>query len=278
MKTILACTDFSPAARNASSYAAQLAKLLDARLILMTAYQPDPVVVTETPLIVSAEELQEVTEKQLKSEVSRLHVGPNLKVAICSREGFASGAILEAAEEWDADLIVTGMKATGKKIRRVFGSTVTGLARKTKIPMMVVPENALYEHPGKIALAYESDASLEADPAVLGALKEIAERFLSSLFLVHVSKNIYKEAFSVLNKPFRLQRMLYAFKPEVKQLHGKDLGEVLNEFVKDNHINMLALLPQKHSLLENFFMHGATRQLVFESAVPVLILPGMKED
>lgn len=279
MKTILVCTDFSPAARNACSYAASLADSLKARLVLMNAWQLEPVVVTDaTTVIASADDMRQLNEDQLKHEVIRLHAPHDLQVVTNSREGFPVNTILQAAEDWHATIIVTGMKASGKNIRRVFGSTVSGLVHKSNIPVIVVPEFASFQKPANIALAWQSDAAPDSDPAMLGALHMIGERFNSAIYLVHVSKNKYKEAFAVLNKPFRLQRMLKELQTELENIHGKDLGNVLSEFIWDNDIQMLALLPHKQSLLDWLFIASDTRKLVFESTVPILVLPGIKQE
>ncbi|WP_127127436.1 universal stress protein [Pseudoflavitalea rhizosphaerae] len=279
MKTILVCTDFSPAARNACSYAASLADSLKARLVLINAWQLEPVVVTDiSRVIVPADEMRQRNEDLLKQEMVRLHALRDLQVVTSSREGFPVQTILQAVEEWDAGIIVTGMKAAGKNIRRVFGSTVTGLVHKSNIPVIVVPEHASFQQPSNIALAWQSDAASDTDPALLEVLQMIGEKFHSAIYLVHVSKNKYREAFAVLNKPFRLQRMLKELQPELENIHGKDLGKVLSEFVRENDIQMLALMPHKQNLLDWLFMASDTRKLVFESIVPILVLPGIKTE
>ena len=69
MKTILLPVDFSPASRNASLYAAELARLLNARLLLFHAYMlPTPV--SEVPYaMVTVDNLQKENEEQIKKEV-----------------------------------------------------------------------------------------------------------------------------------------------------------------------------------------------------------------
>lgn len=275
MRTIIACTDFSPAARSAMFYAAALADSLKARLVLVSAYLPEPVIITDTAIIATTEDLHKVNEDQLKHEVSILHAPHDLPVVIHSREGNAVDMILEAAENWHAGMIVTGMKISGKNMRRIFGSTVTELVRKSKWPVIVVPENASFEKPSTIALAWESDIVKDTDPVLLSALQLLGDTFHASLFLVHVSRNEYKEAFAVLNRPFKLQSMLKTLQPELENIHGKDLAKVLGEFIWENEVKMLALIPHKHSLLERMFLASSTKKLVFESAVPVLVLPGI---
>ena len=246
---------------------------------MLSAYQLEPVIVTDISTVVATvDDLRKLNEEQLKHEVTRLHAPLNLQVVTNSREGFPVNTILQAAEEWQASIIVAGMKATGKNIRRVFGSTVTGLVHKSHIPLIVVPENTSFEKPSNIALAWQSDAAPETDPALLEILRVIGEKFNSAVYLVHVSKNIYKEAFAVLNKPFRLQRMLKELQPALENVHGRDLGKILSEFVWENDIQMLALMPHKQSLLNWMFIASDTRKLLFESTVPILVLPGIRQE
>lgn len=276
MKTILVCTDYSTAARNAASYAVALALSLKARLVMFHAYLPEPVVVTD-PAIISKEDLRKLNESQLTHEVARLHAPQDLQISTVSWQGNAVDSIISVAKSWNADLVVAGMKSSGKNMRRVLGSTVTSLARLFSIPMIIVPENTPFEQPAAIALAWELDAAAETDKdkSLLEILRTIGEVFGSAVYLVHVSKNVYKAAFAVLNKPFRLQRLLWPLNTELENLHGKDLAVVLRDFIVEHEINMLALLPQKHSLLERLFMVSATRELIFETTVPILLLPGV---
>lgn len=276
MKTILACTDYSSAARNAASYAVAMAVSLKARLVLVNAFLPEPAIVTDPAVITSREDLRKLNESQLTHEVARLHAPPALQISSVSLQGNAVNAIMSVAKAWKADLIITGMKSSGKNIRRVLGSTVTSLVRTSKVPVLVVPEGTSFEKPSSIALAWESDADVDTNAALLEQLKLIGDAFGSAVYLVHVSRNAYKAAFAVLNRPFRLQQLLWPLKPELENLHGKDLAAVLSGFVSENDIKLLALLPQKHSMLERLFMVSATREMIFESTVPVLVLPGIE--
>jgi hypothetical protein len=58
MKTILAITDFSPAATNATDYAADMAMAMNASLTLLHVYQL-PVTYGDTPLPLYGEDLTE---------------------------------------------------------------------------------------------------------------------------------------------------------------------------------------------------------------------------
>lgn len=72
MKTILAATDFSAAAHNAAVYAASLAKVFSARLVIYNAWQQILSPAMEAPDITPLPELREISEGQLSNEAAAL--------------------------------------------------------------------------------------------------------------------------------------------------------------------------------------------------------------
>ena len=66
MKTIVVPTDFSASAEHASIYAAELAKSINATVLLLHVYQM-PITMSDFPvLIISAEELKNNADKGLQ--------------------------------------------------------------------------------------------------------------------------------------------------------------------------------------------------------------------
>jgi len=273
MKTILVATDFSDAAHNAALYAAELAKAFNARLILFNAYQQVPVPVSEAPAIPSLEELHLQAQQKLEEEAQIISAAGVLNVGISSKAGFVSDAILKTAEGVHADVIVAGMKKSGKGMRRFFGSVVTALVRKLNMPLIVVPEDVKYSPITTIALANETDIAPETDKHILDTIRELGEKFNSRLYLIRVAKNKLAEAWQMLNSPFRITRLLRTLDPVYKCIEGRDISKALNEFNAAYHVNMLALLPQRHSLVDRWFIKSNTRAMIFETPFPLLILP-----
>ena len=273
MKIILAATDFSDAARNAALYAAELAKAFNARLILFSAYQQVPVPVSEVPAIPSLEELHLEVQQKLEKEARIISNAGVLNIGIISKAGFICDAILKAAEGVHADMIIVGMKKSGKGMRRFFGSTVTALVRKLNVPLIVVPEEAKYNPVTTIALANETDIAPDTDKHTLDTIRELGERFHSKLYLIRVAKNKLAEAWQILNSPFQMSRLLRTLDPVYKCIEGKDISKALNDFNAAYHVNLLALLPQRHSLVDRWFIKSNTRSMIFETPIPLLILP-----
>jgi nucleotide-binding universal stress UspA family protein len=276
MKTILAATDFSPAAHNAAVYAASLAKVFNANLFLYNAYQQAVSPSLQPPAFTSLRELREVAEQHLQNEAAVLDRYSEIRVETISDEEKPATGILKAARNCRANIIVTGMKRSGKGIRKVLGSTVTALISKTDIPVIVVPEEAKSGRIDKIAFATDGDASPDADPHILDMLRELGERFSSKVYLIRITKNKFREAFEIMHRPFKISRMLSTLDPVYECIEGEDVTKALSNFIDKYNIAMLALLPHRHSLMEKWFVKSTTRSMTFETQIPLLILPDLR--
>lgn len=272
MKTILVATDFSAAAHYASLYAIELARAFNARIILFNAFQQAPVPVSEIPVL-TMEEMAVRVERQLEEEKKLLGEGNDVPIELFFKPGNADRIIPKAATEKKADIIITGMKKDDTTIRHIFGSTVTQLVQSLVVPMLVVPEDITYTSISTIALANESDVAPDSDPRLLDMLRFLGERFHSKLYLVRIARDQFHEAYEVLNRPFKISRMVRTLDPIYECIVGKDIPEALKDFTSGYKINLLALLTHKHGLLERLFIKSTTRAMIFKTPVPLLILP-----
>jgi len=277
MKTILVATDFSKASNAASVYGLKLARAFNARLILFNCYQHVPVPAGEVPMFVESEAVKKLVLNRLQNTSEIINYGQAVDIKTCCEEGPAAETILRAATNKKADIIIVGMKRTGRSFRRIFGSTVTALARTTTIPLIVVPQNTKYSDPEAIALANETDIEEDTDKHVFDALIGIIKKFHSRLYMVRVAKNKYHEAFEMLNHPVRLNKMVSPLGPQYEYLYGTNTPQVLNEFISKHNVNMLALLPHKHSLFERLFIKSITRSMTFATHIPLLIMPDVQK-
>ena len=137
MQTILVPTDFSDNAENAVLYAAQLAKKLNASILLLHAYML-PAPVSEVPyMMVNAEEMQKENERLAKETVQKLQSSYGIQASSVVRLGFPSEEIDAVIEDRPIDLIVMGMKGKGA-LEKMMGSTTTATIKKVKKPVLVI--------------------------------------------------------------------------------------------------------------------------------------------
>jgi nucleotide-binding universal stress UspA family protein len=277
MKTILIASDFSKASDHAALYGIEFAKAFDARVILFHAYQVPPPSI-EGSIIIPPEEIRDQAQKYLDDQARVVNLAFDLNVETYCEEGYPVSAILKAAKDRKAELIITGMKESGKGFRKLFGSTVTTLAAVTSLPLIAVPQPARYTQPLNIALATESDINAEANKHLLDALREVVKKFRSEIYLVRVARSRLKREYESLNYPLKLSEMIEPLEPSYKSIEGKPVSRALNKFIEDYDINMLVMLPHQHSFFERLLVKSSTRSMIFASHIPVLILPEIRQE
>jgi nucleotide-binding universal stress UspA family protein len=67
-----------------------------------------------------------------------------------------------------------------------------------------------------------------------------------------------------------LHTMLEEAKPAYHFIEHADIEDGINEFAEKNNIDLIITIPKKHRLLEGVFKASSTKQLVYQSHVPVM--------
>ncbi|MGZ5191642.1 MAG: hypothetical protein ACXWCZ_11550, partial [Flavisolibacter sp.] len=80
-------------------------------------------------------------------------------------------------------------------------------------------------------------------------------------------------AYEYTMHPIKLERMIRTLDPQYEQIEGNDIPASLNRFVKGYHVDLLAIVPHKQGQLKNIFIKSTTHSMVFDTYVPLLILP-----
>ncbi len=141
--SIVVGTDGSSTAQEAVRQAAELAKRLDALIYIVSAYEP----VSEGRLRGERQQVpedlqwmvnpREDVEQALRAGAEALQQD-GLRVETLAREGDPADAILDVAEEKDADLIVVGNKGmTGAK-RFLLGSVPNKVSHHAPCSVMII--------------------------------------------------------------------------------------------------------------------------------------------
>lgn len=270
MKTLLISTDFTNASHNALLYGISMARAFQARVVLFHAYQLQVMAGMDSAMVIPEAETRAAVMDRLSQHLRALG-DLDVPVVLSTAEGQAWQAIIQAAKDYDADVIITGMKHHSRLFRQLFGSTVTDLAKYTKAPMIVVPESASYRTPAKIALA--SDIAPETDVHTLDTLTAIGERFRSKVYIVRVIRDRFDEVYELLHRPSKLNKLSRSLDTQFTYAQHKDVAQALDFFIEAEGIDLLAVVPHKHTLMEQWFFKSTTKEMIFKSPIPVLVLP-----
>jgi nucleotide-binding universal stress UspA family protein len=274
MKTILVPTDFSEIADNAINYAAELGKLMSAKLILFNAYHM-PIITSEVPVVMpTAEEIETdcmIGLKKIEEELQKKH-NNQLQISASCRYGLAVDEISAFAAESNVDLIVIGMRGAGFLSEKLIGSVTTSLMRKVKCPLLVIDEHVTYKEIKKVALA--SDYHEIQHESALQPLKEFVRLFNAHIHVL----NVVKEKAELVPTTeqavvgVKLEHSLEGVDHTFHYTENKNVVEGINQYVAENNIDMVVMIPRIHSVLTNIFREPHTKRMAFHSTVPLLIL------
>lgn len=271
MHVILAPTDFSAAAANAVSYAAELAHLTGARLVLLHVFHL-PIPPTEFPIAVATDdELTAGALKQLHVVEQELQQRFNgtLKTQCEARCGLATDAIAEVAEELPANLVVAGMTGGGVLKRRLLGSVSTSLMHALKCPLLVLETHCTFTPPKTILLA--CDYEFMPTTTLLQPVLELQQLFGAHIKLVHVKDDPQKATTAdELTEALKLELTLKGVPHSFHTISNEDTEEGLALFQISHNTDWLVMIVRKHGWLHNLINESHTQRMAFQTNVPLL--------
>lgn len=139
IERVLAAVDLSDAARPTIQLAEKVAALFGARLRVLHAHEPVPLI-AEMPTLLDPAEFTARTEAVLEESVwPSITYEQGERVM---RHGRAHAAIVAEVADWGADLVVVGSHGKGWVDRVPLGSVTEGLLRDLPASLLVVPVRA----------------------------------------------------------------------------------------------------------------------------------------
>lgn len=276
MKTILVPTDFSKVAENAINYAAEIGKLTKAKIVLFHAFHV-PVVATEGMYAMPAlVELERNCMSGLKKIQRKLHLhhGEKLSVECVCQCGFAVDEITSYTSANRTDLIVMGMQGAGYLSEKLIGSITTALIQKSKCPVLAIDKEVKFRSVKKIALACDYNAIENAK--IFEPLKEFAKLFKSHIYVLNVIGEHELEPVrateSVVSDFMKFEYSLADVNHTFHYLENEEVVDGINKFVMEGKMDMVVMIPHKHTVLKNIFNEPNTKRMAFHSKVPLLTL------
>jgi nucleotide-binding universal stress UspA family protein len=271
MKKILAPTDLSPIADNAMNYAAALAMDMNATLVLMHCAHV-PVSTGETPIImITMDELEKNSADALgERKETLLGKFPKLNIETHGCVGFAVEEIGNYVKENKVDLVVMGITGGGKLTEVLIGSTATSVMKHTEVSVLIVPGDARYHTPEKVALACDLKKVVHADG--FNVMKELVNHFHSHLEVLNVVKPNEQAGLDEAVAGISLESILEDMEHTLHFNEDEDILHGIEEFINTHHIDMITMVSRKHKALDQFLHGSFTKKLAFHTHVPLLAI------
>lgn len=270
MKTIIVATDFSGAALNATDYAADMAMVIQADLLLVHVYEI-PVTYLEIPVAIEADETRVNAEESLSLLKEKIIKRTNGNLNIGSR--FEVGPFFPVLKSICEDIrpyaVIMGSQGTTAAKRVLFGGHTVYAMKHLMWPLITIPPHARFSQIKKICLACDFEKVLDSTP--VDEIKRLVNDFHAELHVINSGKEKLYQPDKVFESGM-LQEILAPLKPQYHLITGENTDESIINFVENNHIDLLITLPKRRGLLEKLAHKSISKQLILHTHVPVMAM------
>lgn len=280
MKKILLPTDFSDNAYNAIKYAVELFKNDECIFYLLNTYTPvlyDTEYILYSPSPLSLDEIYKnnslrglaKVEKQIKKEL------PNSKHKweVISSFNMLNDEIKEQVKEKEIDMVVMGTKGATGADMILFGTHTVHAIKKTTCPLLAIPSGFKFDTLKNIL--FPTDYALKFEDTHLNFLKEISHKHNSKLHILNVFFGVPLEPEQEKIKKF-LSDYFKNIPHTFYSIEKGSVPEAIDEFQKDNPVDLLVMINNKHSFFENILFRPVVNEIGFHVKIPFLVIPSGK--
>lgn len=273
MKTIIVATDLSKDANNALEYAAALARIANAKLVLFNSFVI-PTHAANTLLPASGIEKMIASNKaSLEYVALKTACTYDIEVSTVSKLAEIQEELDKMVDEYQAELVVMGMR--GDSIdQKLFGNTTTSIIAHAKYPVLVIPQDAKFKGMSKILFA--CDEKCPTANATLTKLRDIASDMKAEVQVLHVDKLMKKTEEALVTGSIgqsALKEQFEGLNHSYRDIDGASVIEGIERGVNEFNADLLVMVPQKHGLWDSLVHRSKTRIMASRSKVPLLSIP-----
>lgn len=279
MKKILVPTDFSEYAGNAVDFAIQTAKILPAEITLLHSYEINSSLYTDYMGVnkqFNQTILNDAKEKlaTLKKDIEEKN-GMVVNTSISTES--LQDAIIKSTEEEKFDFMVMGtLGASGIK-EKLWGSRTATAISKSKIPVIAIPDEYEWKKPQQILFATNQ---FEKDPAILDFIFELAGLYMANVQVAVFTDEDDDKAGTFVDNKRKISEYEMFLKENYSDktltsahLYGENFEETLQDFIKENSMDMLVMVTYPHKFWNRIFNPSKTKKMSYNTKVPLLAIP-----
>ena len=266
--------DFSEAADNAIDYAANLAKINNAELVLLhivreiTMQDFVSTSVTPPPTI---EQRKTIAKERLNNYCLAIEKEFNVscKASVKNYPSNVSKAIKSASEIGRYDLIIMGTNGADDLNQFYFGTHTYDVIKRISCPLLMIPETWAYN--GIKNIVYATDYHKD-DIEKMKEVLELTKNFNTIITILHISQKptaVSQDVFRILMSS--MEEQLQGQQLRFKRLVEDDVVQGIEDYMLDNDADMLVILTHSQSFFKKISRKSITRKLSYIASYPVLV-------
>ena len=248
---ILVPVDFSSCSINALTLASNFAKDQGLSLTVLNVFS----------LANAPSGFDSNTEKELMNSLYEL------EDKICSLKeidhqfevefGLAADVVIDKSTEYD--LVIMGTRGKHDVIDKLIGSVSLRIIENAEVPVLVIPATVSAISFDKIVFA--ADFKKIKHMSVLDNLRELAMAYDSELHLLNVNESPEYITEEQGEEALALHQFFMDVNHAFFFSRNKDIEEGILTYIHEKNINILALMPRRHSFLKSLFHRSTTEDM-----------------
>lgn len=271
MNTILVPTDLSPVAENALQYAIDMAQKHNLHVMLYHVVQMSTPAVAHVVYIEDIDKLVAETKEKLEEKKSALQSQyPDVTFEYSVDTGLLIDSLKQKCDDINPIAIIMGITGSGTTLDKMIGSNAISAMNHLKTPVFIIPKNATFKSIEKVAMACDLKKVLNSTPIV--AIRALTKLFASTLHVVNIDFNNKGFTPNTPNEINNLESMLADVPHQLHFIESENVQTAIDNFVENNNIDLLLMVPKKHSFFESLFHKSATKEMAYHSKIPMLAL------
>lgn len=269
MKRIFCPTNYSPVARNAAHFAAQIAQNISAEMVLFHLQS----------------KVDEASENYVKSRGVDIETSVDYLVTlakeisakygvICKTDvETASGSLAKniASRATDYDLIVMGTNGPHDLVQYFTGSNSYNAALNSKVPVLIIPAEVSFKPLKKILFAFDY---LNQPKVPMAQLLPLATALDGDITLLQVLEH---EPDQTMKK--HLVDLEYTIKGDFENaarlrfvhVAGDNVGDTIDEYSRTRKVDLLALCTVERNGLSSLFHESVIKKVTSEAVYPLFV-------
>ena len=278
MKTILFSADFGESTIDALNWARLFARQYTATLVLVHV---ETLTASDTMLPVAGElgmgagammDSPSASPGQLATLADQLRT-EGITCQTDMRRGAVKDAVLLAADEHKADLIITGRSHISNFFERIVGTGATGIAQGANCPVLVVPEGNAEKSTQPVHLQnIVFTTPLEFDqPEGFSQSVDIARNFGATLRVLHVRAENQPNINDDKQMLGQLQAIYGSDSLPVDVVDARTVSGGIETYLSANSVDLLVMTTRERDFLSGLLNPSLTGRMMVLSDLPVLV-------
>jgi len=270
MSTVIVVTNFSTSSRNALEYACSFLHNAQTRLLLLNIFSFPSTINNDGIAIAALAETFANDERKLQRELE--WVQENYP-AINIESEMVTGVFLEELQskiiEEKAVLVIMGTAGNYTDLLSWDANIINSFV-DLLTPVLIVPAQVKFEPLRKIAFAcnyYRTNLQVP-----VSMLRRLIQFTKAELFVINVASPQELITEQAIQNKRVLKESLADLSPVYYEPEFNNVITAIDNFVEEESIDMLLVIPTRHGIWYNIFQRSHTKGLVFLNHIPILSL------